>query len=130
MSANVTSARGTAGYFGREFLDQCRESGGEPRLYGPRTRALGTEAVTAEAALERALTDGFLERRQANVTPGWVVTLTAPKDWLLAVNATHGPEEAKRVHSGAVGSSSDFCCWRWSMQWPAAACTPACWRCR
>lgn len=99
MSVNVGSARNKQGYFGQDFLDQSQAFGGEPKLYGPWYDAVKADAVTMESALAKALTSGFLDRRQANFTPGWVVTLTLPKDWALAVNATFDPAEAKRLNA-------------------------------
>ena len=104
MSASTDSARGKAAYFGPDFARQVEEFGGEVRLHGPWYKALGGPAAPG-VVLERALTDGFLDRRPANFTPGWVLTLTADKGWALAVNGMLGPDHAKELNTLLRGAA-------------------------
>jgi len=97
MSATTHSMKGKEGYIDLEYFRQSSEFGIEPKYLGFWKEIPFPKDLDDAGRLHWLMTEGLLERRQANFTPGWMVTFSAPKDWALAVNARFGHSEAANM---------------------------------
>lgn len=97
MSCTTHSMKGKEGYFDLDYFRQAAEFGVEPKFHGFWKDIAFPKGLDDAGRLHWLMTEGLLERRQSNFTPGWMVTLAAPKDWALAVNARFGHGEAANL---------------------------------
>ena len=94
MSCTTHSMKDKESYFDLDHFRQSSEFGIEPSHHGFWKDIAFPKGLDEAGRLNWLLTEGLLERRQSNFTPGWMVTFAAPKDWALAVNARFGHSEA------------------------------------
>jgi conjugative relaxase-like TrwC/TraI family protein len=97
MSATTHSMKQKEDYIDLEYFQQATEFGIEPKYHGFWKEIPFPKGLDEAGRLHWLMTEGLLERKQANFTPGWMVTFSAPKDWALAVNARFGHSEAANM---------------------------------